>query len=226
MSPSSVNDVTAVITGAQHDPEGRLEKIYYFVRDAIQFDVDVDPLASPEDVLRLARGNYINKAVLLVAMARAARIRCRFKFMWITKQAFSDLLHPAARPLWPPLSPHVFPEVQLNERWVPLEVTFDQGLFEALRAGRLDLAGRPENGDAPKGFSAEGVSGVGQTYAAFGRPAFPASDLTPLWKMFQSMPGRQRRLMTLAARLSRRWLNVKVRSRVVRSTRTLAGERA
>ncbi len=94
----------------QRDSAGEVNALHEFVRDRIRFVRDVrglETLQDPERTLQLKSGDCDDKSTLLAALLEAIGFRTRFRAVAFRPGVFS----------------HVFPEVQLGKRWIPLEVT-------------------------------------------------------------------------------------------------------
>jgi len=167
--------------------EEKVEKIFYFVRDKILFDFVGDNYMSAEEVLATERGSCMNKAVLFVEMTKKAGIPARFHFMWVSKEALRDLLHPLAYRFWPDSFLHTFPEVELNGGWVSMEATFDKELHEILLKKNLNFARYPNRRNISIEFSKSGIIGAQQLTAVEGREPIYADNLTPLKEMEETI---------------------------------------
>jgi len=208
---NSLKETAKNITRDANTPEEKLEKIFYFVRDQIVFDFLENSLMSAEEVLAAGRGSCMHKAVLLAEMAKEAGIPVRLHFMWVTKEALRDLLHPMSYFFWANPFLHTYPEVNLNGKWVPMEATFDKKLHEILLKKRLNFARYPDRRNISIEFSTSGVVGAQQPTAAEGRDPFYADDLGPLKEMIESLSWFKKKLHPWALRRSSGWLNQKVR---------------
>lgn len=102
--------------------------IFYFVRDEIRYNIysarstDVDFKAS--HILEKGEGYCVQKAILLVALARASRIPARLRFAEIRIQE-------TARSLAEKRGSNVFPchgltDVYVNNRWIKATPTYDR----------------------------------------------------------------------------------------------------
>lgn len=115
--------LTANIDGAHE----KIQRIFYFVRDKIRYNV-YSPRSTDSDfkashVLTKGEGYCVQKAVLLVALARAASIPARLRFAEIR-------IHHIARSLAEKRGSNVFPchglsDLYVNGRWVKVTPTYD-----------------------------------------------------------------------------------------------------
>jgi hypothetical protein len=175
----TVTSVVEKITfGAESDTE-KMERIYYFVRDEIKFGW-VHPQEIPAgEVLKNKKGVCMQKANLLVAMAREAGIKARFHFMYVHKTALEDFLPEFAYNRWVDPFPHTFPEVYLNGRWVSMEPTFDKELHEICLNNKLNFGKYKEIAENVSiDFSVDGVKGHQQFVFANEKDSFYGDDLS------------------------------------------------
>lgn len=205
-----ISEILKKIKLASESQQVRIETIFYFVRDAILFDL-VDSFLSPEEVVKIGRGACMNKALLLVTLAREVGISARLRFVWVSREALKDLLHPIIYPFWPSPFLHTFPEVKLKGKWVSMEATFDKGLHEVLLTKRLNFARHPERTGISIEFSPDGVVGAQQFCEANGFDPIYAQDLAPLREHVASLPRFKQTLQPLVLRISSRRLNQKIR---------------
>ncbi len=199
------------IIGDLRSPIDKLERIYYFVRDSILFDLPADYFVSAGQVLTAGRGACMNKAVLLAEMARRAGVPARLHFMWVSKEALRDLVHPLAYRFWADPFLHTYPEVMIDGSWVSMEPTIDIGLYRILLGKSLNFARYPEHRNIPINFSPAGVVGVQQFAVVKESPPVYADDLEPLRQNVESLPKIKQLLMPSVLRMSSHWLNEKVR---------------
>ncbi|WP_230867235.1 transglutaminase-like domain-containing protein [Iocasia frigidifontis] len=187
-----------VIAGAETDVE-KAEKIYYFIRDEIKFGW-LFPQAIPvEEVLKNKKGVCMQKANLLVAMAREAGLKARFHFMYVRKNALEDFLPGFAYKRWSNPFAHTFPEIHLNGKWVSMEATFDKELHEICIKKKINFGKYKDIvEDISIEFSPDGVKGHQQYVHVEGMESFYGEDLSefvkylhadvPWWKrMLQPM---------------------------------------
>jgi len=155
---NSIQEAVEKVTEGAKTDEERLERIFYFVRDKIPFGFFNKYIcASAEEVLKKQRGICVNKAELLVAMVRAAGMSARFHYSWVSPNCLIDLIHPLLLKNLPDPFLHIYAEVLLKGKWVPMDVLFDQKLHKALLKKRLNFARYPEKRDLIIEFSPSGV---------------------------------------------------------------------
>ena len=101
--------------------------IFNFVRDQIRYNV-YSPRPSAEDfrashILSRREGYCVQKAVLLVALARAARIPARLRFAQIRQHLISrSLLEKRGSNVFPC---HGLADLHIDDRWVKATPTYD-----------------------------------------------------------------------------------------------------
>lgn len=197
--------VAELIADAETD-EQKIERIYYFVRDDIKFGWVYPQEISAEEVLRNRKGVCMQKANLLVAMAREAGFDARFHFMYVHKTALEDFLPGFAYKRWVDPFPHTFPEIYLNGKWVPMEATFDKELHEICIKKKLNF-GRNEEivREVSIEFSVDGVKGHQQYVHAEGRDSSYGDDLTQFTKfMHEGVPWWKRMMQPFIFKKARK----------------------
>ncbi len=121
-------------------------RIFYFVRDEIRYDIyaprsnDADFKAS--HVLATREGYCVQKAVLLVALARAAGIPARLRFAEIRS-------HLTAPVLVEKRGSNVFPyhgltDLRINGRWVKATPTYDVDYCVRTGVGPIEFDGEKD----------------------------------------------------------------------------------
>ena len=193
--------MTGLIADAERD-EQKIERIYYFVRDEIEFGWVYPQEIPVGEVLKNRRGVCMQKANLLVAMAREAGLKARFHFMYVHKTALEDFLPEFAYRRWVDHFPHTFPEIYLNGKWVSMEVTFDKELHEICINKKFNF-GKNEDivRDVSIEFSANGVKGHQQYVHAEGKESFYGEDLSQLTKfMHEEVPWWKRMMQPIIFR--------------------------
>ena len=192
----SIESVVKRITkGAETEAE-KMKRIYYFVRDEIKFGW-VYPQEIPAiEVLRHGRGVCMQKANLLVAMAREAGMKARFHFMFVYKTALEDFLPGFAYKRWVDPFPHAFPEVYLNGKWVSMEATFDKDFHEICINKKLNF-GKNESvaRDVSIEFSVDGVKGHQQYVQAKEKASFYGDDLALFNKFMDDSVPRWKKIL-------------------------------
>jgi len=198
--PTIRDTVGKLIEGAAGDEE-KMKRIFYFVRDRIKFDWVYPQDIPAEEVLKNRRGVCMQKANLLVAMAREAGIRARFHFMYVRKNALEDFLPAFAYKRWVDPFPHTFPEVYLKGKWVPMEATFDRELHEACLRKNLNFGRYPVMRSISIEFSPDGVKGHQQYFHVTSEKSFYGDDLGPFVKYHrESVPWFKRKLQPMIFR--------------------------
>ena len=125
------------------DPHQQARAIFHFVRDRIIYN-PYSPFYLPEhypasQTLERGEGFCVQKAVLLVALARAFKIPARLVFADIR----NHLMPPK---LWNMMKTNIFVfhgynELYIDGRWVKVTPTFDIGMCKRLKIKTVDFDG-------------------------------------------------------------------------------------
>ena len=133
---------------AEHeDVIQRAKSLFYFVRDSIKYNMYV-PISMPEhfrasNILAQGEGYCVQKAILLVALGRAAGIPSGLGFATLRNNTLSDK---AMRWLGTNiLNFHGYARLYLNERWLKATPTFDLEMCKSYRIVPVEFDGE---GDA------------------------------------------------------------------------------
>jgi len=161
--------------------EKKLERIYLFVRDEIEFGWVYPQEIPADEVLKNRKGVCMQKANLLVAMAREAGFEARFNFIYVRKNALEDFLPKFAYKKWADPFPHTYPEIFLNGKWISMEATFDKKLHEICLKKKLNF-GKYESiaKEVVIDFSITGVKGHQQYWHTIGVDFFYGENLSEL----------------------------------------------
>jgi len=134
--------LTANIDGALE----KAQRIFYFVRDKIRYNVysprSVDSDFKASHVLTKGEGYCVQKAVLSVALARAASIPARLRFAEIR-------IHHTARSLAEKRGSNIFPchgltDLYVNGRWVKATPTYDTEYCKKAGIAPVDFDGQSD----------------------------------------------------------------------------------
>ncbi|MBW2674665.1 MAG: transglutaminase domain-containing protein [Deltaproteobacteria bacterium] len=169
-----------VIAGASTDAE-KLERLFLYVRDEIDFNWIYPQNVPPEDVLKNGFGVCMQKANLLSTMARQAGFQTRFRFIYVHKQALEDFLPAFAYGKWADPFPHTVVEIMYQGAWRSFDPSFDQRLYEICLDKKINFARYPEIVKAYQlGFSPEGMKGTQEFWEVTDKPSFYGNTLDPL----------------------------------------------
>jgi hypothetical protein len=104
------------------DPEGKTEKIYYFVRDEIKFGYNESDDIPASRILKDGYGQCNTKTSLFMALVRAVEIPCRAHFFKINKRVQKGVFpsHIYNRHLKEEII-HSWTEVYLKDKWITVE---------------------------------------------------------------------------------------------------------
>jgi len=205
----SLKAVVADLTADLQSDEEKIARIYNFVRDEIEFGWVYPQEIPAEEVLKKGKGVCMQKANLLVTMAREAGLRARFHFMYVHKNALEDFLPGYAYKRWVDPFPHTFPEVYLNGKWVSMEATIDKELHDICIAKKINF-GKYENivSDVSIEFSTDGVKGHQQYWHAEGKESLYGDDLSSFTALIhQDVPWYKRLMQPLIFRKADSMMN-------------------
>ena len=141
VGPELRRQAAEIVAGATSDRE-RAVRIYEFVRDEIEYGFTARfDAADPLFTLRTGRGHCNPQTALFVALARAADLEARQRFVSISDEVLDGV--------WPKRAPrsgvldHSYAEVRLDGEWLRVDgYTLDEPLYRAalarLRSEGLD----------------------------------------------------------------------------------------
>jgi transglutaminase-like putative cysteine protease len=117
--------------------------LYYAVRDTIWYDpfnirFDAAELAASR-ILDRKRGHCVDKAILYIAVCRAAQIPARLGLARVKNHMGTARLEEVLRSSV--LNPHGFVEVYIGGKWVKCTPAFNQSLCEKLHVAPLEFNG-------------------------------------------------------------------------------------
>ena len=128
------------------DIEGAKEKsirLFYFVRDGIRYNIYTDRSTEAQfkasHVLDIGQGYCVQKAILLVALARAAGIPARLRFAEIRAYLTPpEMVEKRGTNIFPY---HGLVELCINGRWVKATPTYDRLYCEKIGISPVDFDG-------------------------------------------------------------------------------------
>jgi len=127
-----IKELAREIVGGRTDAREAAKRLFYFVRDTIRYN-PYSPFFLPEHykattTLRRGKGYCVQKAVLLVALARAVGIPARLGFADIRNWRASEQL---VRMMGTNLFVfHGYVEWSLDKRWIRVTPSFERDLCE------------------------------------------------------------------------------------------------
>jgi hypothetical protein len=117
-----VRNTAERLTRGEASPRGKLEKLFYFVRDEIRFGFPQDgDLVKASETIGLGMGQCNTKGALFLALCRAAGIPARIHFSLIKKKIQRGLFTGIGYLLMPPLISHSWLEVMIDGKWRRLD---------------------------------------------------------------------------------------------------------
>jgi transglutaminase-like putative cysteine protease len=123
----SVKDKSKELTANIEDLKDRAIRLFYFVKDEIRYNIftprSTDACFKASHVLARKEGYCVQKAVLLVALARAAGIPARLRFAEIRSHLTApEIVAQRGSNFFPY---HGLTDLQINGRWVKATPTYD-----------------------------------------------------------------------------------------------------
>jgi hypothetical protein len=131
-----VRETAERLTRDEATIRGKIEKLFYFVRDGIKFAFPADgDLVKASDTIRSGVGQCNTKGTLFLALCKAAGIPARLHFSTIKKDIQHGLFTGLAYRLMPPEISHSWLEVMIDGRWRRLDSYInDEAFYEAGKA--------------------------------------------------------------------------------------------
>jgi len=114
-------------------------KIFYFVRDEIKFEF-VLPSQKASNVIKRRTGQCTAKAILTVAMLRAANIPARFHFTDLRTEIIKGLASGLTYKVMPKTIGHAYPEVYLDNQWIKIDSMKDKELCDLMMKRKIGLS--------------------------------------------------------------------------------------
>ncbi len=130
-----VRETAALLTKGVPDVRGKIERLFYYVRDDIKFGFPPrGDLTAASETIRLGIGQCNTKGTLFLALCKAAGIPARLHFSLITRDIQRGLFEGFAYRLLPPLLSHAWLEVEVDGSWRRIDGYInDAPFFDAAR---------------------------------------------------------------------------------------------
>ena len=110
------------VIGDEQTVRGKLRKLFYFVRDEIQFGFPLGgDFVKASDTIRSGVGQCNTKGTLFLALCKALEIPARLHFATVNKQIQQGLFTGIAFRLMPSFISHAWLEVKVDERWCRID---------------------------------------------------------------------------------------------------------
>jgi len=136
-----VRETAERLIRAEEAPRGRLEKLFYYVRDEIRFGFPMDgDLVKASDTIGLGMGQCNTKGALFLALCRASGIPGRIHFSLIKKEIQRGLFTGIGYLLMPPLISHSWIEVEIDGKWRRMDTYINDEAF--FTGAKLALKGK------------------------------------------------------------------------------------
>ena len=132
----SIQVKAASLTAARESTMDKLESIFHFVRDEIEFGFTPKwDAVKASEVLTYGIGYCNPKATLFVALCRAAGISARVHCGMISIDIMRGVFPSIAFPFLPTAGGHTWTEVQIEGQWKPIDSYInDKAFFTAAKA--------------------------------------------------------------------------------------------
>jgi len=130
-----VRETAERLIRGEEAPRGRLEKLFYYVRDVIRFGFPMDgDLIKASETIAIGMGQCNTKGALFLALCRASGIPGRMHFSLIKKEIQRGLFTGIGYLLMPPLISHSWLEVEIEGKWRSLDAHInDMAFFTAAK---------------------------------------------------------------------------------------------
>lgn len=175
----SVREKAQELTQGLEEPIEKAKALFYFVRDHIKYNVYVPKHLAENfrasETLSRGQGYCVQKAVLLVALARAVGIPARLGFAIIRNNLISPKLYQVMKTNILPW--HGYAELYLQEKWVKATPAFDLKLCQRSSIIPVEFDGR---NDAK--FSRHNQGGKPHIEYLMDRGPFDDVPLHPIWE--------------------------------------------
>ncbi|MBW1783183.1 MAG: transglutaminase family protein [Deltaproteobacteria bacterium] len=117
-----VREIAERLTRGEVSPRGKVERLFYYVRDEIRFGFPKEgDLMKASETIRLGMGQCNTKGTLFLALCRAAGIPARIHFSLIKKEIQRGLFTRIGYALMPSLLSHSWVEVEIDGNWQRLD---------------------------------------------------------------------------------------------------------
>ncbi|HEX3001376.1 MAG TPA: transglutaminase family protein [Methanoregula sp.] len=141
---AAVKEKSRELTAVAREAREKAIHLFYFVRDRIRYNVfaarDTETHFKASRVLAAGEGYCVQKAVLLVALTRAAGIPARLRFAAIRGHLTPpDLVEKRGSNVF---AFHGLADLYINERWVKATPTYDMEYCRKMRIEPVEFDGR------------------------------------------------------------------------------------
>jgi hypothetical protein len=189
------------ITEDAADPQEAATKIFYHVRDQIQFGMDhCDVKAS--DTLRKGIGFCITRTNPQVALLRAVSIPARYHQGILSKDSLKGIIPTFGHKFTPDrIWWHPWCECYLSERWIPCDTLLDKRLYDSLLN-----KGRIRKGKIPT-IDWDGVHDLNTMTQWLLEDVGPADSMDQVFKKVQKEVLPPRIIAGILFRISNRYTN-------------------
>lgn len=117
-----VSETAFRLTKDQNTLQGKIEKLFYYVRDDIKFGFPKkSDLMKASETIQLGIGQCNTKTTLFLALCKSLGIQARIHFSLIKKQIQQGLFTGIFYRLMPPLLSHSWIEIKIDDSWKRLD---------------------------------------------------------------------------------------------------------
>lgn len=137
-----VQETVQQLTQGEETIRGKFEKIFYYVRDDIQFGFPKDgDLVKASETIELGMGQCNTKGTLFLALCKASGIPARIHFSLIDKEIQRGLFTGLRYKLMPPLLSHSWIEVKVEGTWRRIDAYINDAAYFRAAVAELKKKG-------------------------------------------------------------------------------------
>jgi len=131
-----VEEAAMRLTRSQTTTRGKLEKLFYYVRDDIEFAFPVDgDLVKASETIQSGLGQCNTKGTLFLALCKAIEIPARLHFSLIKKEIQRGFFTGVAYSMLPKFISHAWLEVEVDGSWRRIDSYInDETLYRGAKA--------------------------------------------------------------------------------------------
>lgn len=126
----NVHEVAIELTQGESKREGKLQRIFNFVRDEIQFGFPLEgDLVSASETLQIKMGQCNTKSTLFLALCKAINIPARIHFSLIKREIQQGIFPGFLYIFLPYTLSHSWVEVEIGQQWIRIDGYIDDLVF-------------------------------------------------------------------------------------------------
>lgn len=134
MAKYNLQKLALELTADKETEEGKIEKLYHFVKEKIKYKVTV--LKGPEETLGCGYGSCVDKSLLFLELLKSIGVKSRYRVILVNfDRLFSKnpLVNFFLSRLKFPFHFHIFSEVYSGREWKKMDTSLDGELERYLR---------------------------------------------------------------------------------------------